>query len=97
MSIDREQTLHVSRLARLEISDEEARVYSLQLSQVLTHFDLLDQVDTTGVIPLSHPLDITNVFAEDKMVPSFARAEMLANAPKQDGEFYLVPPVIGQS
>ena len=94
MAIDRQETLHVSSLARLEISSEEAEQYSHQLSHVLDYFELLDRVDTDGIEPLYHPLGITNVFAADVPRKSFPREEMLRNAPKQDGQFYRVPAVI---
>ena len=94
MTIDQTETLKVARLARLELTSEEAEQYSQQLSQVLDCFDQLDQVNTTGITQLSHPLDITNVFAEDVVAPSLPREEVLQNAPKQDGECYNVPAVI---
>ena len=92
--IDAKQVQHVAKLARLKLSAEELKRFSPQISSVLDYINQLDEVDTADVAPLSHALDISNVFREDKTTPSSSRDETLANAPKQRDGFFLVPPVL---
>ncbi len=67
-----------------------------QLGAILEYMDLLSEVDTEGVEPMAHPLDMTNVFRADAARPSLPREEALANSPKRDSECYLVPAVLGE-
>jgi aspartyl-tRNA(Asn)/glutamyl-tRNA(Gln) amidotransferase subunit C len=85
---------HVAMLARLKLTPDEKRVFSGQLSHILEYIDKLNELDTAGVEPLSHPLDLTNVFRDDEAKPSLARDEALANAPQQRDGFFIVPPVL---
>jgi aspartyl-tRNA(Asn)/glutamyl-tRNA(Gln) amidotransferase subunit C len=94
MSLSREEVLKVSLLARLELSEPELETMTAQLAEVVRYVDQLSELDTEGVEPMAHALDVTNVFAEDQVRPSLARAEALANAPRHDDECYLVPPVL---
>jgi aspartyl-tRNA(Asn)/glutamyl-tRNA(Gln) amidotransferase subunit C len=94
MSLTRQDVEKVALLARLKLSDEELDHFTEQLSQIVTYVDQLAELDTENVEPLAHPLDVTNVFREDEVRPSIDREQALANAPKQDSEFYLVPPVL---
>jgi len=68
---------------------------TLQLGQILGYMELLSEVDTAAVEPMAHALDVANVFREDEVRPSMDRREVLAGAPNQDGECYLVPAVLG--
>jgi aspartyl-tRNA(Asn)/glutamyl-tRNA(Gln) amidotransferase subunit C len=94
MSLSREEVLKVSLLARLELSEPELETMTAQLAEVVGYVDQLSQLDTKGVEPMAHALDMTNVFAEDQVRPSLDRDEALASAPRHDGECYLVPPVL---
>ena len=92
--IDEKEVQHVARLARLKLSPDELKRFSSQLSKVLDYIKQLNEVDTSSVEPMSHPLDLKNVFREDEAGPSLPRDEALANAPvKRDG-FFIVPPVL---
>ncbi len=84
MAISREEVLHVSRLARLDLRDAEIEKFTGQLGAILAHVSRLNEVDTEGVEPTSHVLDIVNVFRADavteapienmeKMAPDFVR------------------------
>jgi aspartyl-tRNA(Asn)/glutamyl-tRNA(Gln) amidotransferase subunit C len=96
MSISRDDVLKVSLLARLLLSDEELTTMTDQLGKIVHYVDQLAEVDTSGVEPLAHPLELANVFAEDELEPSLPREAALANAPHHDGECYLVPAVLGE-
>ncbi|HVX61956.1 MAG TPA: Asp-tRNA(Asn)/Glu-tRNA(Gln) amidotransferase subunit GatC [Pirellulales bacterium] len=96
MSLSREQVEKVSLLARLRLSEAELERLTAQLSQVVDYMELLGELDTENVEPMAHAVEISNVFRADEARPSFDRAEMLARAPHADGEFYLVPAVLGE-
>ncbi len=86
MPISREQVLHIGRLARLGLSDAEIDRLTVQLSDILDHFDALAAVDTEGVEPTAHPLPLHNIMRSDSVAPSLKRDEALSNAPEvEDG------------
>ena len=91
MAISREQVLHVARLARLELTEEEITRFEEQLSAILEAVGKVAELDLSGVEPTSHPLDLVNVLGEDEPHVSLAQAEALANAPDPDGGFFGVP------
>jgi aspartyl-tRNA(Asn)/glutamyl-tRNA(Gln) amidotransferase subunit C len=95
MSLTRQEVEKVSLLARLELSPAELDTMTAQLGQIVGYVEQLGELDTQGVEPMAHALDIDNVFAEDQVRPSLPRDEALANAPQRDREFYLVPAVLG--
>ncbi len=70
MSISREDVVHVSKLARLELREDEIEKFTAQLGTILEHISKLNEVDTEGVEPTSHVLDIVNVFREDEVTES---------------------------
>ena len=92
MSLTREEVLHVARLARLALTDEEVERFREQLSTILEAVGTVAELDLAGVEPTSHPLDVVNVWAEDEPRPSLGVEEALANAPERDGNFFGVPP-----
>lgn len=94
MAITIEQVEHIARLARLQFSDAEKETLSEELSQILQYMEKLNELDTDGVEPLSHPTELLNIMRPDEVQPSFTTEEALKNAPsKQDG-FFKVPKVI---
>lgn len=96
MAISREEVEKVSLLGRLLLSEEELDKMTTQLGQILGYMDLLGEVDTEQVEPMAHALDVSDVFRDDEIRPSLQREQALANAPKRDGECYLVPAVLGE-
>ena len=92
--IDEKQVQHVAQLARLKLSEQELKRFSGQLSKILDYINQLNEVDTSSVEPMSHPLDLKNVFREDEVKPSLSRDEALDNAPQRRQGFFLVPPVL---
>ncbi len=81
MELDREAVLHIAKLARVALTDEEADTYRAQLSGIIGHFDVLNGVDTEGVEPTAHTLPLRNVMADDASRPSMTQAEVLELAP----------------
>jgi aspartyl-tRNA(Asn)/glutamyl-tRNA(Gln) amidotransferase subunit C len=94
MSLTRAEVEKVSLLGRLLLSPEELDTLTTQLSQVVDY--LLAELDTEGVEPMAHAVEMSNVFRDDEVRPSLERSEALANAPHHDDEYYLVPAVLGE-
>ena len=92
MAISRDEVLHVASLARLELSDDEVERFTEQLGAILDAVGKVSELDLSGVEPLSHPLDLVNVWAEDEPRPSLEREEALRNSPEREGGFFRVPP-----
>ena len=93
MEITREEVLHVAKLARLELTEDEVARFQEQLSAILEAVGKVSELDLEGVPATSHPLDLVNVLAEDEPVPSLSREAALANAPDPEDGFFGVPPV----
>ena len=94
MRITPKEILHVAHLARLHLSDQEVETMAGKLDKILGYVDTLNELDTTGVTPTTHALSLTNAFREDEVKDSLGQAEALKNAPKQNGEAFVVPRVI---
>ncbi|MBI5074917.1 MAG: Asp-tRNA(Asn)/Glu-tRNA(Gln) amidotransferase subunit GatC [Nitrospirae bacterium] len=85
---------HLSRLARLSLTEEEKSVYGNQLDHILQYVEKLNELDTTGIEPTSHVISISNVMREDALRPSLDREVALMNAPDKTDAFYRVPKII---
>ena len=88
---------HIAKLSRIELSEDQLATFGRQLADILEYFDKLQELDTANVEPLAHAVEIHSVLAEDKPQPSLTPDAALANAPQRDGDFFLVPKVIGDS
>lgn len=95
--MDKSSIEHVAMLARLRLSDSEIEFLQSDLNRILDYAEQLSELDTESVEPLAHPCDLTNALRDDQTVASFPRDEIQANSPKADGEFYLVPAVLGNA
>jgi aspartyl-tRNA(Asn)/glutamyl-tRNA(Gln) amidotransferase subunit C len=84
---------HVAKLARLEVSEDEKKLYADQLSKIIQAFDELAGVNTDGIEPMSHALAVTNVLREDEVVTPLGHETLLKNAPDRDGVFFKVPKI----
>ena len=93
MAISTEDVLHVARLARLELSDEEVERMREQLSAILEAVGKVAELDLASVQPTAHPLDLVNVLADDVPRPCLTVEEALANAPDPEDGFFGVPAV----
>jgi aspartyl-tRNA(Asn)/glutamyl-tRNA(Gln) amidotransferase subunit C len=86
MPLTRDEVLHVARLARVGLTEEDVTRFQQQLSQILDHFESLSRIDTTDVPPTTHTLPLEGVMASDETRGSLSQEEVLANAPmEQDG------------
>ncbi len=84
---------HVALLARLELTEEEKVKFTGQLGDVLAHVEKMNEVDTTGVEPMNHPIDFVNVVREDEKIYENTREELMMNAPDVEGDFFKVPKI----
>ena len=89
--IDREQVLHVARLARLRLTDDEVERMTGELSTILDHIEKLSGLDLDGVEPTSHVIELENVLRPDEPRPSLPREVALEQAPDTDGAGFRVP------
>ncbi|MEA2154938.1 MAG: aspartyl-tRNA(Asn)/glutamyl-tRNA(Gln) amidotransferase subunit [Solirubrobacteraceae bacterium] len=89
--IDREQVLHVARLARLALSEQEVRRMSEELSAVLGHIEKIGELDLVGVPPTTHVVEVPSALRPDEPEPSLPRDVALAAAPAVADDGFLVP------
>jgi aspartyl-tRNA(Asn)/glutamyl-tRNA(Gln) amidotransferase subunit C len=93
MAISREEVLHVARLARLALTDDEVERLTEELGAILDAVGVVSELDLADVPPTSHPLDLVNVWDEDEPRASLPLDDVFANAPDRDGDHFRVPPV----
>ena len=94
MKLSREEVLHIARLARLGLSEAEIDKMREQLSNILENFEILKQVDITGVPPTAQSIALQSVMRDDEVAPSLPSDEILANAPRREGDFFRVRAVL---
>jgi aspartyl-tRNA(Asn)/glutamyl-tRNA(Gln) amidotransferase subunit C len=96
MSLSRADVEKVSLLGRLLLSEAELDTMTTQLTRVVGYVEQLREVNTDGIQPMAHAVEMHNVFRDDTLAPSLTRDAALANAPKRDSECYRVPAVLGE-
>lgn len=84
----------IAKLARLNLAPEKLALFAAQFNDILGYVDALGEVDTSDVAPLYSPSEHATVFREDKAVKRFSRDQVLANAPEDDGAFFIVPKIV---
>ena len=89
-----EEVRHIAALARIGMTDEDIEKMRDEMSHILENFDVLNQVNTDGVEPTGHSVDLTSVMRDDKARDSYARDDMLANAPLTEDVFVRVKAVL---
>ena len=94
MSISRDDVRHVAELARLDFSDDDEKRMAEEMSQILDYVEKLDELDTSGVPPMSHVLDVSNVFRDDEIESRIDREQALEPASETDDGYFQVPQVI---
>jgi len=94
MSLSREEVAKVALLARLRLAPGELEMFTGQLNGIVDFVAQLQELDTEGVEPLAHGVEVRNVFRDDVRGTSLPREEALANAPKRSGDSFLVPAVL---
>ena len=94
MSLSTDQVRWVAHLARLELAEDELTALTRDLAAIVDYVTQLQSVNTDGVEPLAHAIELTNVFRADEPAPSLPVDQALANAPARTGDFYAVPAVL---
>ncbi len=94
-TIDADLVRHIGKLSRIELTEEQVETFRRQLADILGYFDKLQELETTGVEPMAHAVEIHNVFGQDEPGESLPAEQALANAPQRDGDFFKVPKIIG--
>ena len=94
--LSREDVLKVSLLGRLRLTDDELATMTEQLQRIVGYMEQLGEVNTDGVEPMAHALEMRNVIDDDVPGEHLPREAALANAPKRDAECYRVPAVMGE-
>lgn len=94
MKITREEVEQVGRLARLELQPQEIDRITAELDQILGYVAKLDELNTDGVVATTHSQDVANAFREDEVRESLSREKAIANAPRENGESFVVPRII---
>jgi aspartyl-tRNA(Asn)/glutamyl-tRNA(Gln) amidotransferase subunit C len=96
MKLSREEVRHLAQLVHLGLSNEEVERLREQLSNILENFEVLQQVDTTGVEPTAHCIALENVLRDDVAAPSLSAGQVLANAPDREEDYLKVRAVLEQ-
>jgi aspartyl-tRNA(Asn)/glutamyl-tRNA(Gln) amidotransferase subunit C len=96
MAITRRDVENVALLARLQFTEAELERLASELASIVNYVDHLSEVDTQGIEPMAHAVEVHNVFADDEVQPSLPRESALSNAPRHNDRGYLVPPVLGE-
>lgn len=91
---DQMDVKYVARLARLHLTEEEARTFQGQLDQVLSYVRQMSRLDLAGIDPTSHARPISNVFRVDRVKPGLDRDVVLRNAPSSTNEQFTVPKIV---
>jgi aspartyl-tRNA(Asn)/glutamyl-tRNA(Gln) amidotransferase subunit C len=94
MAISRDEVLHVARLARLALTEDEVERLTGELAAILDAVGIVAELDLADVPPTSHPLDVVNVWDDDEPRDSLGLDDVFANAPARDGDLFRVPPTV---
>ena len=94
MKVTRGTIEHVANLARLNFSEEEKEKLTLEMENIISYVDKLNELDTSKVKPMEHVIPIKNVLREDKAEESYDREKILANAPSSEDGCFKVPKVV---
>ena len=95
MSITREKVAHMAELAKLELDETTQERFARQFSGILRYMDELNAVDTQGVDALYQPVHHSAATRPDLIEASLDREKLLAEAPEQDGQYFVVPRILG--
>ena len=94
MELSRDDVRKVAALARLKVTENELDSLADDLRAIIGYVEVLNEVDTTGIAPMVHAVELQNVLRPDDIVESLPRSAALSNAPRTDGEYFLVPAII---
>lgn len=94
MKITKEEVLHVAKLARLKLTEEETESLMSDMANIIGFADKLNELNTEGVVPTAHAIPMQNAFRPDEIKESYPREAILQNAPDTDGDGFLIPKVV---
>lgn len=94
MSLTSDEVRHIALLARVGMTEEEIELMREQLSDILSHFRVLQQIDTDGVEPTAYSVETNSVMRDDEPRPGLPAEDALANAPRRQGDYVRVRPVL---
>lgn len=94
MKVTIDDVNYIARLSRLELSSEEMETMRGQINDILLYIDKLNELDTSGISPTSHILDISNIFRQDEASHSLDVEKALSNAPDRHSSYFKVPKII---
>ena len=94
MIVNTEMVDYISELSRMELRAGEKQAMTAQLEQIIAYMNVLNQLDTQGIEPMSHVFPVKNVLREDAQAPSQGRAQRLAGSPSGGKEAFLVPKAV---
>jgi aspartyl-tRNA(Asn)/glutamyl-tRNA(Gln) amidotransferase subunit C len=95
-TLSRRDVEHVAHLARLGLSEAELSLLEGQLNHILDQYGILAQLDTDHIAPTAQTIEVENILREDEVRPSLDRDDILANAPEKRGDYFVVPPILGE-
>jgi len=96
MAVTIKDVEHIAKLAKLEFTDAEKEKFTHQMNQILEYVEQMNKLDTSQVEPLSHVIELSNVFRADEVKQGVSTEEALKNAPSRTEEFFKVPKVINE-
>jgi aspartyl-tRNA(Asn)/glutamyl-tRNA(Gln) amidotransferase subunit C len=94
--IDLEQVRKVALLARLELSPEEEKQFTGQLSSILEYVEQLGELDTANVEPTTRAIEVSNITRDDALEPFAGRGDILDCAPEREDDFFKVPKILDE-
>lgn len=95
MKISKQEILNVARLARLNLDESLIDKLSEQVGNILEYIDILNTIDTDGILPTTHAISLTNAFREDIVKEHLGSEKALANAPEKEDGCFVVPKIVG--
>lgn len=94
MAVSKDDVLYVAALARLKFKDDECMAFEKDLNNILMHFEKLNELDTEGIPPTAHVIELKNRLRNDEVKPSIDRESALGNAPSVKDGCFKVPKII---
>ncbi len=94
--LTRKDVEHVALLARLGLSEDELARLEGQLNHILDQYAVLSELDTERIAPTAQTIELENILRDDEVRPSLSQSDVLDNAPQRAGEYFIVPPILGE-
>jgi aspartyl-tRNA(Asn)/glutamyl-tRNA(Gln) amidotransferase subunit C len=94
--ISRDEVAHLAMLSRLALSEEEIKLFAEQIDEIVGAVAAVQQVDTEGVEPMSHPHSIATAMRDDVLVPTLTAEQALDQAPATEDGRFMVPQILGE-